>query len=173
MTSQTRAVNKAKFEQGDRPQGSDYVDLIDSFLSLADSTAQQMTSDLQVPTLSATTVTADTVNASAANFAQVSANVGYVSGLTVTRVSGDVAVFDEITTSAFAASGANIGRVGVGTAAPTAVRLHVAGNVQMDVDTSAEASAGNGGKVPLSAQAFGLWKIGATEYWVPLFKVKS
>lgn len=44
MTSQTRATNKARFEEGDTPGGTAYVDLIDSFLSLADTSAQTITS---------------------------------------------------------------------------------------------------------------------------------
>lgn len=65
MTSQTRVVNKGRFEQGDTPQGSDHADLIDSFLSLADSTAQTVTSQITVPVLNVTTeVSAVLVNAS-------------------------------------------------------------------------------------------------------------
>lgn len=65
MTSQTRTVNKGRFEQGDTPQGSDYVDVFDSFLSLADTTAQTVTSQITVPTLNVTTkVSAVLVNAS-------------------------------------------------------------------------------------------------------------
>ena len=48
MTQQTRATLKGVFEQGDVPQGSDYEDLIDSFVSLADTTAQTVTSDLTI-----------------------------------------------------------------------------------------------------------------------------
>ena len=51
MSEQTRVVLKAAFEQGDRPQGSDFVDLMDSFVNLSDSTAQTMTSQLVVPGL--------------------------------------------------------------------------------------------------------------------------
>lgn len=55
MTQQTRSVNKGRFEQGDKPQGADYIDLVDSYLSLADSTAQVVTSNIEAPTLIATT----------------------------------------------------------------------------------------------------------------------
>ncbi len=48
MTAQNRVINKARFEQGDTPQGSDYADLIDSYLSLADTTAQSLASPLSV-----------------------------------------------------------------------------------------------------------------------------
>ena len=71
MTAQTTTVNKAAFEQGDRPQGSNYSDLIDSYINVVDTTAQSMASDLTVPnltvntTLQTTHVTAQTVAASA------------------------------------------------------------------------------------------------------------
>ena len=55
MTAQTTTVNKAAFEQGDKPQGSDYANLIDSFVALADTTAQSMSSDLTLPNLNANT----------------------------------------------------------------------------------------------------------------------
>ena len=54
MTAQTNAVLKSSFEQGDKPQGSDFADLIDSFLSVVDTTAQEMLSDLTVPNLTVT-----------------------------------------------------------------------------------------------------------------------
>lgn len=55
MTAQTRTTNKAAFQQGDKPQGTDYVDLIDSFVALQDTTAQSLLSDLSVVTLIAST----------------------------------------------------------------------------------------------------------------------
>lgn len=68
MTAQNRTTNKSKFEQGDTPQGSDYVDLVDSYLSLADTTAQSVSSPLVVSGAvgASTTVSAQSVEASAA-----------------------------------------------------------------------------------------------------------
>ena len=51
MTAQTKAVNKSVFEQGDKPQGSDYANLIDSYVSNIDTTTQTMVSDLIIPNL--------------------------------------------------------------------------------------------------------------------------
>ncbi len=51
MTSQSRATLKAAFEQGDSPQSTDYVDVLDSFLAFADTTVQTLSSDLVVPNL--------------------------------------------------------------------------------------------------------------------------
>lgn len=70
MTIQTRTVLKAKFEQGDTPQGSDYVDLFDSALNLADTTAQTVTSDVlmtQAVITKASVVTMEATNISAAS----------------------------------------------------------------------------------------------------------
>lgn len=47
MAAQDRSTNKAAFENGDKPQGSDFANLIDSFVSLSDSTAQTITSKLE------------------------------------------------------------------------------------------------------------------------------
>jgi hypothetical protein len=66
MTAQNRDANKAVFEQGDRPQGSDYVNLIDSFLSLVDVSAQTVISDLSVPNVTvATELSASNISCSA------------------------------------------------------------------------------------------------------------
>lgn len=51
MTSQTSTILKSAFEQGDRPQGSDFVDLIDSFVNLVDTTAQTVTSNITIPNI--------------------------------------------------------------------------------------------------------------------------
>lgn len=49
MTAKNRSDLKALFENGDKPQGQDFADLADSFVSLSDSTAQTMTSKLEGP----------------------------------------------------------------------------------------------------------------------------
>ena len=58
MTAKTRVTNKSVFEDGDKPVGSNYVDLIDSFLSLADTDAQTLLSDIVVPNITVTSVRA-------------------------------------------------------------------------------------------------------------------
>lgn len=89
MTSQTRSINRSRFEDGDSASGSNFSDLIDSFLSLADTTAQVVTSDIQTPRIIATTevstptLNVTDVNASVVNATRVSAarinTHGYVS----------------------------------------------------------------------------------------------
>jgi hypothetical protein len=56
MTAKSRVTNKSVFEDGDKPAGSNYADLIDSFLSLADTTVQSVTSDVVLPNLTATSI---------------------------------------------------------------------------------------------------------------------
>lgn len=86
MTAQTRATLKALFENGDKPSGSDYSDWIDSMVSLSDTTAQTMTSDIQAPVMIATTEVSSPLGA----FTKVT-----TSALTLTGpVSGVDAVFD-------------------------------------------------------------------------------
>lgn len=81
MTAQTTTVNKAAFEQGDRPQGSNYADLIDSFINIVDTTAQSIASNLTIPNLRVNTeLTISLV--SAQSIAASSATIGTLSGTT-------------------------------------------------------------------------------------------
>jgi hypothetical protein len=81
MTAQTRTVNKGRFENGDRPSGSDFGDLIDSFVAISDSTAQTLTSNLNVPTLIATEVSAGVANVSAATIQVLVASAASVQAM--------------------------------------------------------------------------------------------
>jgi hypothetical protein len=60
MTARTRAALAALFETGDVPDGTDYSDIFDSFLSLSDTTAQSVTSDLSLQDTTHTNVCAAT-----------------------------------------------------------------------------------------------------------------
>lgn len=105
MTAQTRTTLKAKFEQGDTPQGSDFADLIDSFISVADATAQSMTSDLSVPKLDAATVSATNVIASTVAATQVSATNIIVSTVVATRIDAGSVSAATISANALTVSG--------------------------------------------------------------------
>lgn len=76
MTAQTRSVLKGLFEDGDKPSGNNYSDWIDSMVSIADTTAQTMTSELQVPNLHATSE----VSAPTGNFVTVNASSATITG---------------------------------------------------------------------------------------------
>ena len=83
MTAQTRPVLKALFEDGDKPSGSNYSDWVDSMVSIADSTAQTMTSDLKSPKFIATTE----VSAPTGSFAAVNTSSATLTGpLTGTNI---------------------------------------------------------------------------------------
>ncbi len=83
MTSQTRATNTALFENGDQPSGTNYRDLIDSYVGLIDATAQSMTSNLTVPTLIASVVCANTLFADNVVVGGFAGPVSADNGLTV------------------------------------------------------------------------------------------
>lgn len=66
MTAQLRTTLKGRFENGDTPQGSDYVDLFDSFLSLIDTSTQTIVSPVVINnTLGVTDLSAQTMETSA------------------------------------------------------------------------------------------------------------
>ena len=121
MTAQTRAILKANFETGDVPDGTNYVDLVDSFLAIVDTTAQSLASDLTVPTLIATTevsagdVIATKVSASSGSFVIVSADRVHASAATflavvsADRIHASAATFGAtVSADSIAASSASI-----------------------------------------------------------------
>lgn len=63
MTLRSVTYLKAVFETGDIPTGTDYSDLMDSFVSLHSSAAQTMLGTLNSPAIEATRVSAVTVSA--------------------------------------------------------------------------------------------------------------
>lgn len=92
MTAQTRTVNKGRFENGDKPQGSDYVDLIDSFLSIADTSAQSVASHVTFSAgLATTTVSADAAKITTLDVTTGSAAAMSTADLTAANVSAQTA----------------------------------------------------------------------------------
>lgn len=86
MTAQNRATLKALFEDGDIPTGSNYTDLIDSFVSIADTTAQTLSSKLTVETLEVQdTVTAATVHIESSMVANVEATASVSAAASAAR----------------------------------------------------------------------------------------
>ncbi len=181
MTAQNRVTNKGRFEDGDTPTGSDYADLIDSFLSLADTTAQASTSDISAPKLIATTEVSSPLIAST----EVSASVGSFTIVQVTTVSAATVFADTFTggnytgtnatyTGTVSASAVNtdvfLGNTGTftGTVSASAVQMGV---LKLDVTTTVEASGGAGGSVPASVATFGEISVGGTTYRIALFNV--
>lgn len=67
MTARTPAYLKARFEQGDIPQGTDYEDVFDSYLNVATSAVQTLTGGLYAPEFSTPLVSASVVRAGSIN----------------------------------------------------------------------------------------------------------
>lgn len=89
MSTLDRATLKAAFQNGDQPQGSDYENLIDSFVSLAETTTQTMNGQLvlaggvSAASVNAGTITATGAISGASVFATI-ANFTTISGQTAT-----------------------------------------------------------------------------------------
>ena len=100
MTIQTRANLKTKFETGDRPTQSDYEDLIDSALNLADSSAQTITSPVVFNAgINFTTgVSSPTVEGSAATFGTLTVN-------TSANITEDLTIGAKVSASAISLTG--------------------------------------------------------------------
>lgn len=167
MTAQSRTYLKSKFEQGDTPQGTDYSDLMDSFVSLVDTTAQTLASDLTVPNLVATAVSAGSVNVvGAVNAASVSAQTILGSSATFTgKIEAASVSAQSVAASAFSGVNADITTVSAQTVNTATLNITVA--------TTTKASGGAGGAVPASAAAFAEIKVGGVTYYVALFNVKA
>ena len=155
MTAQSRTNLKSRFENGDTPQGTDYTDLIDSFVSLVDTTAQTLSSNLIVPTLIATEVSAQTLNIE---------NIS-VSAVGATRV-------DATVVSGATVNGATIQGTNIGATAGSAANFYIVSSLTLSVATTVAASAGGGGAVPTSADGFLTVTIGSDIRYIPYFKVK-
>ena len=60
MTAKSRANLKAAFETGDKPDGDDFADLIDSFFSLTDTSGQSVAGAMSVQSIVVNTLSAGT-----------------------------------------------------------------------------------------------------------------
>lgn len=66
MAEKSRANLKAAFETGDRPDGDDFADLIDSSVNVTNTSAQSLASPISVPLVAAGAVSAGTLYANVA-----------------------------------------------------------------------------------------------------------
>lgn len=73
MTQRSRTFLRGRFEQGDIPTGTDYEDLIDSFLSLEASATETMAGTLALPTLRPGKIVKSTDSITATGTVQASA----------------------------------------------------------------------------------------------------
>ncbi|HSN23800.1 MAG TPA: hypothetical protein VLS45_06480 [Methylomicrobium sp.] len=86
MTAQTRTTVKSYFNAGDMPTEAQFVDLIDSYLSLADTGAQVVTSNLTLGTVEVSSFS----GAGSASFNTVSAQKVNTSSISVVATSQTV-----------------------------------------------------------------------------------
>lgn len=87
MTAQTPAYLKARFENGDIPQATDYEDVFDSFLNLATSAEQSLPGNVRTTGQFVGDVSASRVNASAMTAVVASAGAIYADSASITAVS--------------------------------------------------------------------------------------
>lgn len=131
MTAKNRPTIKAVFEQGDKPQGSDYEDMIDSYLSVADTTAQSLSSPLVVTGAfgASTTVSAPSIETSALFVTgAISAESVFVSALSVIgTVSANVVAASAVSFTTGSAANWSVGALTLATAMVTASAVTGAG----------------------------------------------
>ena len=155
MTAQNRSTLKAVFETGDVPDGTNYADLIDSFLNIVDTTAQSLASDLTVPTLVATTE----VSSAQVNATEVSASVGSFATMTISgvvtadRVHASAATFSAVVSA---------GTIAAGTLNFDAIATALA---------TASAVGGTGINVPTTAAGFITAQVCGRTVAIPFFEV--
>jgi len=174
VTAQNRATLKLLFEDGDKPDGSNYADWIDSMVSIADTTAQTISSDFTAPKLIATTevssplVVTTEVSASVGNFAVLTADTLSAQSIVTSAMSGVNAVYTGTVSASAVNADIFLGISGTytGTVSASAVQM---GILKLDVPTTSEATTGAGGAVPASASTFAEITVGGTAYRIALF----
>lgn len=93
MTARTPAYLKGRFEQGDIPQGTDYEDLMDSYVNVATSAEQTIDSNLRTSkqfiadSVSANSINTSALSISVASAATFGANTANINTLSVTDAS--------------------------------------------------------------------------------------
>jgi hypothetical protein len=115
MTIYDKSNLKTFFEQGDIPSGTDYANLIDSQVNIAETTEQSMAGNLKspkfiTPLVSATTGDFGTVNTTTLNTSVVSApTINATTGTFTTVITTNVSATGTVYTSAMRSSIGNIG----------------------------------------------------------------
>ena len=187
MTQQTRATNKAAFETGDAPTESDYINLIDSFLSLADTSAQTVTSGiilsgtlgiggkLSAQSISANTLTVGSaitvpamtvtsvLSASSAVFGNLTAGEMTITGV----VSASSAVLGNLTAGAVTITGVVSASAGAFGAVTVAAIASIAQAHLMQITINTDATATVSGAA--SANRYVEVTVSGAQYWMPLY----
>lgn len=154
MTAQDRATLKSEFETGDVPDGTDYGNLIDSFLSLVDTSAQTVASPVTFSGSAAFTGTVTAATAKVLGGLNVSAAVtaGSVDVLGALRVSANTSLEGALVVGGAVTAGSMgvLGALRVSAATSLEGVLHV-----VTAQTTATASGAVGGStVPTTATKY-------------------
>ncbi len=199
MTAQTRTTLKANFEDGDVPTGSNYADMIDSFVSLVDATAQSQVSNMQVPGVVTTIISANSgyyntlrCASPTGGFYAASANVdvayilqAQIDNLSATNLSATTGNFQRVSASSMSWTGIasgntlNVGNIIVGTVSATTINatnvtaagLFLTTSFNWNGETTVKASVGTATTpLPLTAQGFIVANIGGISMRIPYFR---
>lgn len=128
MTARTPTYLKGKFEQGDIPQGTDYEDLMDSYVNIAVSAEQVIDSNLKTTK----EFVAATVSANTGNFTNLTANAFNISTVSAASLIANVANIATVSADNINVSG----NVIFGTLDVSAVATTQAGAVTLTGTTS-------------------------------------
>lgn len=170
MTAQVRSLLKGVFEDGDQPSGANFADLIDSFVSIADTTAQSISSNLTVPTLVASVeVSSPLVNATTVNAVTVSASTMTATRIDVTTVSASVITASDVSANSIQASSMAATLLGVTTLSAANATLNAL--TFTTAQATATSIAGNVMVVPTTAAGYITVQVCGATAAIPYFKV--
>lgn len=158
MTITSRVSLKNSFETGDKPNGSDYENWIDSFVHLTDTSAQSIASPVtfqasaHFQTIGTTDITTSGINAALVTTGRVvCSGVSALSHVTTGRVIVSVVSANTVFADRAEIASANI-RSGLATfLTASALTVHV---IDYSVHTTVKASAGNASAVPATAAGY-------------------
>lgn len=164
MTAQNRSVLKGVFETGDVPDGDNYADLIDSFISLSDSTAQAITSNITVPAVTITgIVSANDVNASSASIISISVSSLHVTGV----VSAATGNFTAVSADNLSASAAALGTLDATTVSAATITFNTISSAMATV----AATGGTVDVVPTTAAGYIHVQMSGRTVAIPYFEI--
>lgn len=178
MTAQTKATLRLVFETGDVPDGSNYTDMIDSAVNLAESTVQTMSGPLVVTVLGASEVSAST-----GKFGTVAASGGLSAArgeFGVLGVTGDVSAVNAQFKAVAVSGGVSAATGQFGTlevsgnatfSAASITLLTLTGFVTAQVTASVQNQGGAIMRVPTTAAGYFLVQVCGKSVGIPYFNV--
>lgn len=173
MVAQDRSTLQSVFETGDVPDGTDYANLIDSFINLVETSAQSIASPVTFAGSAAFTSTTTAASISVLGTASVSGAVtaGSLSVLGAATVSatatfnGPVVAAGTVTADSMSVLGA------MRVSAATSLNATTIGGqlTVVTAQTTATASGGAGSTVPTTAVRYLKVVVSGNTYNIPLF----